>query len=153
MKKANHNFPAAPRNLRLIIDGEVMEKLKAEEQCSLIIEVDAFPSGMLYENPNGGAPILSFLLLAVEAESGFILCTKLYEVGATVEDSWERVPGFLFTELARHSVRPAQINVKTPWLEMLLHPPCDALSIEIKRVAQLPSLREARKLLRQMMRK
>jgi hypothetical protein len=85
------------------------------------------------------------MLLAVEATSGFILGVELLSVEGVVEDIWAQTPAKSLELLKRNQMRPARLELRTPWVAMVMGGLCKDLGIEMNLVPRLPALAQARR--------
>lgn len=129
--------------VRVTIPNSLVDAYRAVEPSGATVELDVFPSYMPVRERDE-RPRLPFMMLAVEADSGFIMGFELLMVEGAIEDMWAQVPAKFLEIMKRNRLRPAVIAMRTPWLFTVMEGVCRDLQMEIRPDPELAALSEAR---------
>ncbi len=143
-KEQVHVFPPPTNSFRLMMPQGLLDQVMALPEARLCVEVDVFPL-FVSVGERGRRPRYPYTVMAVDAESLFILGTETVLVETTLESMWATLPEKLLDMMVKNGVRPAMLAVRAPWLYMALNGLCDALEWEVHLTGQLPALDAARK--------
>jgi hypothetical protein len=142
-------FPPPQTAVQIAIPNEVLAGVRALPGSRATFEVDVVPSFMGVREKKSQRPQMPYLMLAVDADSGFVYGMELLTVGNAFEDMCAEVPAKLL-DLVRHSQqRPACLAVRTPWLLSVMAGVCREVGIQLQPSLTLPALNEARQALRE----
>jgi hypothetical protein len=138
-------LPEQP-TIQLEMDIELLESVKNAGRGQHELEVDLFllPGGF---RDRPGRPYFAYMLLTVEAGSGFVLGSELLTVETTLEDMWGQVPLRALKQMARYGAIPRQVTVRTTILWQLMQPLAEELGFRVELAAPLPSLDEVKSFL------
>jgi len=136
----------APQPIAIAVDGELLSALKRLPPQRRTLEVDLFmaPSGV---QEHGARPFYPYILLLVEARSGYILATDMLAPTPSLETMWSEVPQRVVSHLAQAEWVPQTIQVRSPVLVGLLGPIAEELDIQLQPSRTLPGLDAVRALL------
>ncbi len=88
-------------------------------------------------------PYFPYLLLAVDAEQGFVTGAELVLAHPTMADLWRQVLPKLLSVFERMGMRPKQMQIASDRLYNWLAAPVGQLGIKMLRVPQMPALEDA----------
>ena len=117
----------------------LLESVRRLERGPREIQVDLSPQPFVIGEP-GQRPQVPFLLMAVDVESGFVLCTEVLAAEPNVEVMLGQAPGRLLATIVRLGVRPVTIAVRTWRLENVLSPVASAIGVKLVQKRRLPAL-------------
>ncbi len=103
------------------------------------IEVDLSPQPFVV-GERGQRPQVPFMLMAVNVQSGMVLCTDLLTAERGIEAMYGEAPGHLLAAIARLGARPATIAIRNWRLESVLAPIAPAIGAKLARKKRLPAL-------------
>jgi len=92
----------------------------------------------------GKRPFFPYILLVVEAHSGFVVGFRLLDARISVESMWGSIPTAVVQLLAEKGLLPRTLAVRSPMLLGLLGSLGSALPVDLKHARSLPSLDEAK---------
>ena len=135
-----------PKPIPISVDVEMLSALKRLSHQRRPLEVDLFmaPSGIQEQDAR---PFYPYILLLVEARSGYVLATDMLSPEPSLETMWSEVPQQVLSHLARAEWVPTTLQVRSPLLLGLLGPIAEELDIELQPSRTLPSLDSAREFL------
>ena len=135
-----------PKPIAISVDIEMLSALKRLPPQRRTLEVDLFmaPSGV---QEKGARPFYPYILLIVEARSGYILATDMLSPEPSLEMMWGEVPQRVLSHLAQAEWVPKTIQVRSPLLVGLLSPIAEELDIQLKPSRTLPGLDAVREFL------
>jgi hypothetical protein len=139
--------PPEPLPIEIEIDPEALESLERRPQGGYELEIDLFMSPTPIQENKEARPVLPYMLLFVEAESGMILGTELLDPTPSLEAMWGSVPLMVARQLARLEAIPREITVDSELLFALLQPLAESSPLELKRSHSLPALQAAKEAL------
>ncbi len=139
--------PPEPLPIEIEIDPETLESLESLPQGGYELEIDLFMSPTPIQEEKEARPVLPYMLLFVEAESGMVLGTELLDPTPSLESMWGSVPLTVARQLARLEAIPREITVDSELLFTLLQPLAESSRLELKRSHYLPALQEAKEAL------
>jgi hypothetical protein len=135
--------PPESSSIQIRMDVRALERLKSLPQSRNKIEVDFFIMPVVI-GEKGTRPHFPYMLLSVEAESGFVLGSDLLTADPSLEEMWGLVPMKVAYHLARVSMNPGEVSVRTILLLNLLQPLADEVGFRLSHSHSLPSLDTAR---------
>jgi hypothetical protein len=129
--------------IQIAMDEELLARMKNAPRGQHELQVDLFlvPGGF---RDRPGRPYLAYVLMVVEAASGFTLGSDLLTVETTLEDMWGQVPTHVLRKMAMLGGIPRQVTVRTRILWQLIQPLADELGVRVELATQLPSLDEVK---------
>ena len=135
-----------PKPISIAVDVEMLNALKRLPQQRHTLEVDLFmaPSGV---QEKGARPFYPYILLIVEARSGYILATDMLSPEPSLETMWGEIPQRLLSHLAQAEWVPKTIHVRSPLLVGLLGPIAEELDFQLRSSRTLPGLDAVREFL------
>jgi hypothetical protein len=135
-----------PRAIPIAVDVDMLRTLKRLPKQRRTLEVDLFmaPSGV---QEKGARPFYPYILLIVEARSGYVLATDMLSPEPDLDTMWGDVPQRILSHLAQAELVPQTLQVRSPLLVGLLGPLAGELDIELQPSRTLPSLDSARQFL------
>jgi hypothetical protein len=132
-----------PKPIAISVDVEMLSALKRLPPQRRTLEVDLFmaPSGV---QEKGARPFYPYILLIVEARSGYILATDMLSPEPSLETMWGEVPHRVLSHLAQAEWGPQTIQVRSPLLVGRRGPLAEELDIQLKPSRTLPGLDSVR---------
>jgi hypothetical protein len=129
----NHAFPSPP------CDSALAAKVKAHPKA---MDIECLFT--LLPNPTGtksGRFVYPYLMMAVDAETGFIIGVELPTVETqTFEELIASVPDRFLRLFDKVGIRPSSLDCASVATEHLLHHPAQALGVEVECYEELPML-------------
>ncbi len=148
---AVRKLPApVPFTLTFKIDHKEMEALKGMPKDIRSAEVEFFLAPAGVAEP-GKRPTFTYMLLAVETESFFILGTELLQATDGLHRMWEAIPAKLVSILNKAQFVPKEIRVSSPRLYQFLAPVHEDLGMEISFYENLPAIEDVKESMRDFM--
>lgn len=125
------------------IDSALLEEVRNKPLSSLALQIDLsfMPLRLL---PRGRRPQTAYVLLVVNAESGFIVSGELFQATAGIAQMWAEIPGRLLRLFARAGGCPRTIEVCGDRMANLLRPLGEFLPFKMVRREKLALLERAR---------
>lgn len=142
--------PPEPFTLTFRVDHREMETLKRMPTNIRSAEVDFFMAPAGVAEP-GKRPTFTYMLLAVEPESFFILGTELMQATEGLHQMWEEIPAKLVSILNKAKFKPKEIRVSSPRLYQFMEPVHKELGIEMSFHEDLPAIRDVKQSMRDFM--
>lgn len=135
-----------PKSIPISVDVEMLSALKRLPPQRRTLEVDLFmaPSGIQEQDAR---PFYPYILLLVEARSGYVVATDMLSPEPALETMWSKVPQQVLSHLAQAELVPTTLQVRSPLLLGLLGPIAEELDIALQASRTLPSLDSAREFL------
>jgi hypothetical protein len=135
--------PPEDAAIPVVIDPGALESLKDVPIKAFSLEIDVFmvPSEV---REKGARPYFPYMLLMVEAGSGFAMGFELLKAHPSLQDMWGRVPDHVVQKLAGLGTMPAEVRVSSPLLFQVLQPVTGQLGLNITQTDHLPALDFAR---------
>jgi len=132
-----------PFTLKFRVDLKEMNKLKKLPGNNACIDLAFFltPSPVA---ERGERPSFTYMMIAVESESCFVLGFELLQALDGLHRMWEDIPASLVAVLNKAEFMPREIRVASPRLCMFIGPIAEELGIETSLHDSLPALDEAR---------
>jgi hypothetical protein len=125
-------------------DPKDVRRLKRTPGPGEIIELDFFQFPGCFGN-KAERPASAYVLLALHAQSNFILCVEFIQIKDTLENMWGQIPGVLLSRLADAGMRPKEIRVQSNLLLNVLPPAFQELGTKVVFKPQLKKLRAAKR--------
>jgi hypothetical protein len=136
--------PPERPSIRLMMDVPLLEKLKQSPQRGSRIEMDFFMFPVPFQEEKGARPQFSYMLLTVEAQSGFVLGTDLLKPEPTLESVWGQVPLYAVRHFASLGIVPQEVVVRSGLLFRLLESLVEELHFDLKLSRRLRMLDNAK---------
>lgn len=130
--------------IRLMMDIPLLEKLKQSPQRSSRIEMDFFMFPVPFQEKKGARPQFAYMLLTVEAQSGFVMGSDLLKPEPTLESMWGQVPLYAVRHFASLGIVPQEVAVRSGLLFSLLKPLAKELSFTLTPSRRLRALDSAK---------
>jgi hypothetical protein len=130
--------------IRLAMDIPLLEKLKQLPGGESRIEMDFFMFPVPFQEEKGTRPQFSYMLLTVEAQSGFVLGSELLNPEPTLENMWGQVPLYAVRHFAKLGIVPKEVSVRSGLLFQLLKPLAEELRFKLKPSRRLRTLDNAK---------
>lgn len=89
-------------------------------------------------------PILPYMVLIVEAESGVVVGTEFLTADPSLEEMWGTVPAKVADQLLGLETKPAGVTVNSGLLLQLLQPLAETAGFELGWAYSMPALEEAK---------
>lgn len=131
--------PPEPERLTVMMDREIVERLKQLPQHPLTLEVELFslPTGV---GERGERPFRPYMLMLADSRSGMIVATELLKPEPSLREMQAQVPMKLAGWLAEAGLLPAQILGRSELLLALLRPFAAPLRVKLRQSDRLPSI-------------
>jgi len=139
----HRTFPPAAVTMRVTVPNALMDAVRQLEPSGNTVEIDVYPMSTPI-GEKGERPQVPYGLMAVDAESGFVLGVELVTVETTLEALWTEIPAKFLSMVQKAGIRPRTIAVRNPSLFMVMDHMCRELEIEIKPDSVLPALTHVR---------
>lgn len=130
--------------INLMMDVPLLEKLKQSPKRGGRIEMDFFMFPVPFQEEQGARPRFAYMLLTVEAQSGFVLGSDLLKPEPTLETMWGQVPAYAVRHLATLGIIPQEVAVRSGLLFHLLKPLADELHFALRPSYSLRALDNAK---------
>jgi len=130
--------------IQLMMDIPLLEKLKQSSRRVSRIEMDFFMFPVPFQEERGARPQFAYMLLTVEAQSGFVLGSDLLKPEPTLESMWGQVPMYAVRHFATLGVVPQEVAVRSGLLFHLLKPLAEELHFTLKPSYSLRALDNAK---------
>jgi hypothetical protein len=130
-------------SIQIRMDVRALEHLKGLPQSRNKIEIDLFIMPVAL-GERGTRPHFPYMVLSVEAESGFVLGSDVLTADPSLEEMWGLVPMKVVYHLARVGINPGEVSVRTLLLLNLLQPLADEVGFRLNHSHSLPSLDAAK---------
>jgi len=131
-----------PEPISIPMDLDLLEALKELPQ-TLTLEADLFLAPICI-GERDTRPYFPYMLMAVEAEHGFVLASELMEPRPTPQAAKGQVPLKLVSRLTQLGSAPREVRVRTPLLFALLQPLAEEVGFQLTPVSAMPMLDEAK---------
>ncbi len=138
--------PPGPLSLSLSIDAGRVGMLNRLEYGEATIEMDFFllPARI---GPRGERPSIAYMFLMVDASSGTIINTELFEAKPSKTAMYERIPGHVVDQILGLGFIPEVVRVRSELLLSLLGFLSEKLGFELELSPVLENLDPAREAL------
>lgn len=135
--------PPEPEPISIFMDFDALERLHEIPRQPMSVEIDMFihPARI---GERGTRLRYAYHLLLVESRSGFVLGSEMLVPDPTEEAMYGRVPANVARLLAKASVLPREVHVRSTLLFQLLESLADDLGITLVETPKLPALDQAR---------
>ena len=135
--------PPTPVTLTFRLEQKDIANLRRRAPEDLTIEVD-FSLAPILVGKRGERPLCTYVLMAVEQNSGMILGAEFMQAPDGLPRMWERIPAALVAMLNTAPFLPRQIRLASPRLAGFLRPIQQALGLQLVPCDQLPAVEEAK---------
>lgn len=139
--------PPSPFTLTFRVDHKEMTTLTQMPHDVRSAEVDFFMAPAGVAEP-GKRPTFTYMLLAVEPESFFILGTELMQATEGLHQMWEEIPASLVAIFNKAQFKPKEIRVSSPKLYQFLAPVHKNLGIDVSFHEDLPAIQDVKQSMR-----
>ncbi len=131
--------PPEPVRIPVVLDLATVSQLKQLPQRDLKLEIDllSMPTAV---GEKGERPILPYLLLVADSQSGMILGFELLKVEDSLAGMQAQIPMKLAHWLAQAQIVPKEIKARSKLMTELLSPLTKALNIKLRQSDSLPSI-------------
>lgn len=136
-----------PVSIQIEMDPGTLENLRSLPQGAYELEMDLFMFPTPIQENKDVRPVLPYMLLSVEAESGIVFGTELLQADPSLEALWGSIPLAVARQLAGLEAMPYGITVSSALLSQLLQPLAETASFELKGAYSMPALEEAKQAL------
>ena len=127
------------------VDTERLTTLRQQlDRKKFILEADLFVMPSVIQEKDDPRPLLPYVLMIAEAQSGMIVGNELAVARPSLDAVWAKAQTGLLDTLARLQAIPQQIAVRDERLHNLLVPIAAGLGIQLLISHRLPMLDEAR---------
>jgi len=141
--------PFEEQPLTIDIEAAELAALRQLPLLKMTLEADLFPfPGGIWDKEEP-RPYFAYMLMLVDADSGFILGTDLMAPKPTLEAVWRQTPQTFLKGVQPLRGLPAHVYVRSERLWDLLEPLTAELGIRLDMARSLPALEEARAFLEQ----
>lgn len=106
------------------------------------LEIDVFTT-FLYIQEKNERPLVPYILLILDSETGMIVGTEMIDPLPTPEEMWGRVPAIIVEKLVSTGLRPESITVRKPILYSIFQSVCEELAVSLQLTQQMPIMDEA----------
>lgn len=136
--------PPDPTPIQIEMDPETLEALQNLPQGGYELQMDLFMFPTPIQENKETRPVLPYMLLTVEAESGIVVGTELLQADSSLEEMWGSVPLKVAEQLVGLEAVPDGVTVSSGLLSQLLHPLAEVMDFELKGSYSMPALDEAK---------
>lgn len=141
---------SVPFTLTFKVDQEEIAVQKGMPRNIKSAEVGFFLAPARIGKP-GERPTFTYMLLAVEPESSFILGTDILLATEGLHRMWEEVPAKLVSIFNKAQFAPREIRVSSPRLYQFISSICEELGIEPSFCEHLPAIEDVKESIRNLM--
>lgn len=142
--------PPEPAPIRVQSDSKLVERFKQLPQRPIRIELDLFMVlGSPVRDGKGERPYYPYMLLPVDASSGFIFSSELLRPLPSLEAMRASVPMQFVRQFVQHKFRPAEVAVRSSLLYELLNRLAEVADLRLIETHTLPELDRAKAALTQ----
>jgi hypothetical protein len=127
------------REIAIELAPGLLESARRVKRGMREIEVDVSPQPFVI-GERGQRPQVPFMLIAVDVESGSLLCADVLTAEGSIAAMYGKAPGHLLAAIAQLGTRPATIGVCNWRLESVLAPIAPAIGAKLARKKRLPAL-------------
>lgn len=136
--------PPEPQSIPIVMDVEVLERLKQVPPGTGKIEIDFFMFPSPVREERGARPFFPYMLLTVEAQHGLVLGSEMLTPDPSLEAMWGQIPLYVVRQLARVGMVPGVVSVRSELLFQLLQPVAQELRFRLRQSDTLRSLDSAK---------
>jgi len=143
--------PPPPKTIQIKLDQKLLNAVARLPRQPMTVQasLSAMPGGIFEKGDP--RPYFGYMLMVVEAQSGFILGTEILAPKPSLEAVWTQTPEEFLKVLPRLGQLPTEVAVNQERLRMLLEPVTTALGIKLTLTRSLPALNQAQKAMEQML--
>ncbi|MDH7487217.1 MAG: hypothetical protein QHJ81_13185 [Anaerolineae bacterium] len=141
--------PFEEQPLAITIEPAELAALRRLPFLKMTLQADLFPFPGGIQEKGDPRPYFAYMLMLVDADSGFILRTDLMAPKPTLKAVWQQTPQNFLKALQPLRGLPARVHVRSERLWNLLEPLTAELGIHLDMARSLPALEEARAFLEQ----
>lgn len=136
--------PPEPEPIQIEMDTAILENLQSLPQAGYELEVDLFMFPTPIQEDKQTRPILPYMVLLVEAESGVVVGTEFLTADPSLEEMWGSVPVKVADHLLGLESKPAGVTVSSGLLLQLLQPLAETAGFELGWAYSMPALEQAK---------
>jgi len=136
-------------SVSLYMDMPALERLKHLPHSQSRVEIDFPMFPVATRKDKDARPVFPYMLLTVEAQSGFVLGSDLLTADPSLEAMWGQIPVHVVYHLARLGMVPREVTVRSRLLLQLLQPLAEELRFRLRQSDTLRSLDQAKEFLLQ----
>jgi len=130
--------------LDIPMDMTALNHLKALPASKRQVEIDFFMLQARIQENRNERPVVPYVLLYVDAQSGVVLDVELLDPRPTLESMWAMLPVRVVRQLVKLRLRPAVIRVRSELLQQMLAPVAEVLGFKLIRRSHLRMLDPAK---------
>lgn len=124
--------------------GDLLDYLSSIPKRKMQLQVDLFLMPIPIREKKGQRPYYPYMLLMVDARSGFVLGFEMMEPGSSLAEMLGKIPELVLSKLAAVQVLPQTIIVRSQPLEAVLSLIAEDLGLKIIRSQKLGALDRAK---------
>ena len=132
-----------PREIEPEIDASLLERATDFPTVENKLEVELRASMSPVQDRKGQRPYFPWIMLVVEASSGYVVGTELLAPRPALDAVYGRAAGALLETLEKIEVRPAEVLVRTERVAALFRHVCGELGITLTVRPSLPRAEDA----------
>ena len=123
--------PPEPEPIQIEMDTATLESLQNLPQADYELEMDLFMFPTPVQENKDQRPILPYMVLIVEAESGVVVGTEFLTADPSLQAMWGSVPVKVADQLLGLETKPAGVTVSSVLLLQLLQPLAETAGFEL----------------------
>lgn len=136
--------PPEPEPIQIQMDTATLQSLQSLPQAGYDLQMDLFMFPTPVQESKDQRPILPYMVLIVEAESGVVVGTEFLTADPSLEEMWGTVPAKVADQLLGLETKPAGVTVNSGLLLQLLQPLAETAGFELGWAYSMPALEEAK---------
>lgn len=136
--------PPPPPEIQIVMDTNLLQAARKMPKGRHRLEADFYMMPTLIRE-KGERPYFPYMLMLVEARSGFVLGSDLLQPLPSLEEMWGQLPLRSLRQIAMLGAVPAEIHVRSEVLFHMLQRLGEELGFKLKRTRRLPALDSVRR--------
>ncbi len=136
--------PPPPSEIQIMMDMNLLNAAKKMPKGRHRLEADFYMMPTIIHE-RGERPYFPYMLMLVEARSGYVLGSDLMQPLPSMEEMWGQLPLTVLQQIARLGAIPAEIHVRSEVLFHMLQHLGEELGFKLKQTRRLPQLDTARR--------
>jgi hypothetical protein len=136
--------PPQPQAITMPMDLHLLDWLQQAPRVDQKFEIDLFMLPTPIQETRNHRPFYGFILLMVEAESGFVIDSDMLSPVDSILTMWGEIPMAVVKALIHAGVVPDAIKINSPVLHQVLAPLTEELDIDLVFTPRLPALSRAK---------
>ena len=133
-----------PKSIPLRLGRELADRIFSLPTADARFEAALFFLPASIRERKGERPYIPYMLMLVDAASGFVLGSELIAAVPSLEEAWGKAFTALAALIVRTGVLPSQMAIRSGVLYEMFQPLADDLGVRVLRSEQLPALDRAR---------